>query len=57
MAMMGKLQPDVFNALTVVISLFRPGPVQNNMPLQYLQYLHVRHGEVAPDYLQCESTP
>jgi error-prone DNA polymerase len=28
--------------------LFRPGPMQNNMPLQFLQ---ARHGEVAPDYI------
>ncbi|SDJ99078.1 DNA polymerase III, alpha subunit [Cryobacterium psychrotolerans] len=48
MELVGKLQPEVFNDLTVEISLFRPGPMQNNMPLLYLQ---ARHGEVAPDYL------
>jgi error-prone DNA polymerase len=48
MELVGKLQPEVFNDLTVEISLFRPGPMQNNMPLTYLQ---ARHGEVAPDYI------
>ena len=48
MELVGKLQPEVFNDLTVEISLFRPGPMQNNMPLHYLQ---ARHGEVAPDFL------
>jgi len=48
MELVGKLQPEVFNDLTVEISLFRPGPMKNNMPLTYLQ---ARHGEVAPDYL------
>lgn len=48
MELVGKLQPEVFNDLTVEISLFRPGPMQNNMPLQYLQ---ARHGETMPDYL------
>ncbi|WP_051972937.1 DNA polymerase III subunit alpha [Cryobacterium sp. MLB-32] len=48
MELVGKLQPEVFNDLTVEISLFRPGPMKNNMPLTYLQ---ARHGETAPDYL------
>jgi error-prone DNA polymerase len=48
MELVGKLQPEVFNDLTVEISLFRPGPMQNNMPLTYLQ---ARHGEVLPDYI------
>ncbi|MGY4856533.1 DNA polymerase III subunit alpha [Cryobacterium sp. AP23] len=48
MELVGKLQPEVFNDLTVEISLFRPGPMQNNMPLTYLR---ARHGEVAPDYI------
>lgn len=46
--LIGKLQPEVFNDLTVEIALFRPGPLQNNMPLQFLQ---ARHGEVMPDYI------
>jgi error-prone DNA polymerase len=48
MELVGKLQPEVFNDLTVEISLFRPGPMQNNMPLTYLR---ARHGEAAPDYI------
>ncbi|WP_162942578.1 DNA polymerase III subunit alpha [Cryobacterium soli] len=48
MELVGKLQPEEFNDLTVEISLFRPGPMKNNMPLKYLQ---ARHGEVAPDYI------
>jgi len=54
MELVGKLQPEVFNDLTVEISLFRPGPMQNNMPLLYLQ---ARHGEVAPDYLHPRFEP
>ena len=54
MELVGKLQPEVFNDLTVEISLFRPGPMQNNMPLHYLQ---ARHGEVAPDYLHPRFEP
>ena len=54
MEQVGKLQPEVFNDLTVKISLLRPGPMQNNMPLRYLQ---ARHGEVAPDYLHPRFEP
>ena len=54
MELVGKLQPETFNDLTVEISLFRPGPMQNNMPLQYLQ---ARHGEVAPDYMHPRFEP
>ncbi|HSP76668.1 MAG TPA: DNA polymerase III subunit alpha [Cryobacterium sp.] len=54
MELVGKLQPEVFNDLTVEISLFRPGPMQNNMPLRYLE---ARHGEVAPDYLHPRFEP
>jgi len=54
MELVGKLQPEVFNDLTVEISLFRPGPMQNNMPLTYLQ---ARHGEVAPDYIDPRFEP
>ncbi|ROR76136.1 DNA polymerase III, alpha subunit [Plantibacter flavus] len=54
MELVGKLQPEVFNDLTVEISLFRPGPMQNNMPLQYLQ---ARHGEVMPDCLHPRLKP
>ncbi|MET0714334.1 MAG: DNA polymerase III subunit alpha [Mycetocola sp.] len=54
MELVGKLQPEVFNDLTVEISLFRPGPMQNNMPLQFLQ---ARHGEAAPDYIHPRFEP
>ncbi|WP_166793127.1 DNA polymerase III subunit alpha [Cryobacterium lactosi] len=54
MELVGKLQPREFNDLTVEISLFRPGPMQNNMPLQYLM---ARHGEVAPDYMDPRFKP
>ncbi|TFC52169.1 DNA polymerase III subunit alpha [Cryobacterium sp. TMT2-10] len=54
MELVGKLQPEVFNDLTVEISLFRPGPMQNNMPLKYLQ---ARHGEVMPDYIHPRFEP
>jgi error-prone DNA polymerase len=54
MELVGKLQPEVFNDLTVEISLFRPGPMKNNMPLLYLQ---ARHGEVMPDYIHPRFEP
>ncbi|MEC5149914.1 DNA polymerase III subunit alpha [Cryobacterium sp. GrIS_2_6] len=54
MELVGKLQPREFNDLTVEISLFRPGPMQNNMPLQYLM---ARHGEVAPDFMDPRFKP
>jgi error-prone DNA polymerase len=54
MELVGKLQPEVFNDLTVEISLFRPGPMKNNMPLLYLQ---ARHGEVVPDYIHPRFEP
>ncbi|POH67960.1 DNA polymerase III subunit alpha [Cryobacterium sp. TMN-39-2] len=54
MELVGKLQPEVFNDLTVEISLFRPGPMKNNMPLRYLE---ARHGEVAPDYIHPRFEP
>ncbi|MCU1407342.1 MAG: polymerase subunit alpha [Glaciihabitans sp.] len=46
--LIGKLQPRTFEDIIVEISLFRPGPMEANMPLQYLE---VRHGEKAPDYI------
>jgi error-prone DNA polymerase len=54
MELVGKLQPEEFNDLTVEISLFRPGPMQNNMPLRYLE---ARHGEVTPDYIHPRFEP
>ncbi|MFC4245155.1 DNA polymerase III subunit alpha [Gryllotalpicola reticulitermitis] len=54
MELVGKLQPEVFNDLTIDISLFRPGPMKNDMPLHYLQ---ARHGEVMPDYIHPRLKP
>lgn len=54
MELVGKLQPQVFNDLTIDISLFRPGPMQNDMPRLYLE---ARHGERAPDYLHPRLAP
>ena len=48
MELVGKLQPRVFDDITVEISLFRPGPMEANMPLHYLQ---ARHGETRTEYL------
>ncbi|KAA9394059.1 DNA polymerase III subunit alpha [Kocuria coralli] len=48
MELVGKLQPERFNDLTVDISLFRPGPMKNNMPQRYLA---ARHGYARPDYI------
>lgn len=52
--LIGKLQPEVFNDLTIDISLFRPGPMKNDMPLQFLQ---ARHGEIMPDYIHPRLRP
>lgn len=54
MELVGKLQPKVFNDLTIDISLFRPGPMQNDMPRLYLE---ARHGERVPDYLHPRLAP
>ncbi|MBB2957040.1 DNA polymerase III subunit alpha [Pseudoclavibacter helvolus] len=54
MELVGKLQPEVFNDLIIDISLFRPGPMQNNMPLHFLR---ARHGEVMPDYIHPRLKP
>lgn len=54
MELVGKLQPEVFNDLTIDISLFRPGPMQNDMPRLYLE---ARHGERSPDYIHPRLEP
>lgn len=54
MELVGKLQPEVFNDLTIDISLFRPGPMQNDMPRLFLE---VRHGLRAPDYIHPRLQP
>lgn len=54
MELVGKLQPRIFNDLTVDISLFRPGPMQNDMPRLYLE---ARHGAREPDYIHPRLMP
>lgn len=54
MELVGKLQPGSFNDLTIDISLFRPGPMKNDMPRLYLE---ARHGERLPDYLHPRLRP
>src|SRR5207237_10435630 len=41
-----KLRPDRFEDIIAVVSLYRPGPMEN-IP----RYIAVKHGEEAPDYL------
>ena len=38
---MGKFAPETFNDLVIDISLFRPGPVQSDMIVPFLE---ARHG-------------
>lgn len=52
--LVGKLQPESFNDIVIEISLFRPGPMQNNMPLQFLE---ARHGDRMPDYIHPRLKP
>ena len=54
MELVGKLQPKTFNDLTIDISLFRPGPMQNDMPRLFLA---ARHGERDPDYIHPRLKP
>lgn len=54
MELVGKLQPETFNDLTIDISLFRPGPMKNDMPRLYLE---ARHGERMPDYIHPRLKP
>jgi DNA polymerase III subunit alpha len=44
--MMKKLRPDRFEDIIAVVSLYRPGPMEN-IP----RYIAVKHGEETPDYL------
>src|SRR5271155_490943 len=44
--MLKKLKPDRFEDIIAVVSLYRPGPMEN-IP----RYIAVKHGEEAPDYL------
>src|ERR1041384_4018768 len=44
--MLRKLRPDRFEDIIAVVSLYRPGPMEN-IP----RYIAVKHGREAPDYL------
>jgi DNA polymerase-3 subunit alpha len=44
--MLKKLQPDRFEDIIAVVSLYRPGPMEN-IP----RYIAVKHGREQPDYL------
>ncbi len=44
--MLKKLKPDRFEDIIAVVSLYRPGPMEN-IP----RYIAVKHGEERPDYL------
>src|SRR5690349_8705022 len=44
--MLRKLRPDRFEDIIAVVSLYRPGPMEN-IP----RYIAVKHGEEKPDYL------
>jgi DNA polymerase III subunit alpha len=44
--MLKKLRPDRFEDIIAVVSLYRPGPMEN-IP----RYIAVKHGDEAPDYL------
>jgi DNA polymerase-3 subunit alpha len=44
--MLKKLRPDRFEDIIAVVSLYRPGPMEN-IP----RYIAVKHGEEPPDYL------
>ena len=44
--MMKKLRPDRFEDIIAIVSLYRPGPMEN-IP----RYIAVKHGEERPDYL------
>ena len=44
--MLRKLRPDRFEDIIAVVSLYRPGPMEN-IP----RYIAVKHGDEAPDYL------
>jgi len=54
MQLIGKLQPETFDDLTLEISLFRPGAMKHDMVTHYLR---ARHQEVAPDYIHPRLRP
>jgi DNA polymerase-3 subunit alpha len=47
--MLKKLRPDRFEDIIAVVSLYRPGPMEN-IP----RYIAVKHGDEEPDYLHPE---
>ena len=50
--MLKKLRPDRFEDIIAVVSLYRPGPMEN-IP----RYIAVKHGEEEPDYLHPRLEP
>jgi DNA polymerase-3 subunit alpha len=50
--MLKKLRPDRFEDIIAVVSLYRPGPMEN-IP----RYIAVKHGEEEPDYLHPSLEP
>lgn len=54
MQLLGKLQPDKFDDLTLEISLFRPGAMKNDMVNNYLAR---RHGEQPVEYAHPKLEP
>src|SRR4051794_36595456 len=50
--MLKKLRPDRFEDIIAVVSLYRPGPMEN-IP----RYIAVKHGEEQPDYLHPRLEP
>ncbi len=49
-----RLQPSDFNDLIAVLALYRPGPLDSGMVDQYIE---VKHGRRAPDYLHPKLEP
>lgn len=54
MQLLGKLQPECFEDLTLEISLFRPGAMKNDMVSQYLL---ARSGDRQPDWIDGHLRP
>jgi len=50
--MLKKLKPDRFEDIIAVVSLYRPGPMEN-IP----RYISVKHGQEPPDYLHPSLEP
>lgn len=52
--LVGKMQPDVYSDLIADISLFRPGPMKDNMVTPFLE---VKHGFASPTWLHPSFRP